>query len=197
MKQSILNKILIAASVFALACNVAFALDVTDNSVGGSSAVYGISASAVNKALVFNGEFNFATDDGVDGTNLVQLLSVPAGVAPERVWVIPADISDTTAITLYRKQGDEAWAAVGNAITVTSGSEVPIMYTLVTPTYANTNAANVEVTMSDYDTDQASYYLDVSKWGFLCAVSGTNSLPDAGTLDISVIGFDVDPSVRD
>ena len=69
----------------------------TDNSVGSGE---GIGAPALNKALVFNAQFDFATDDGVDGTNIVQLLNVPAGIAPERVWVVPADLDWAADITL-------------------------------------------------------------------------------------------------
>lgn len=108
MKKSIL--ILIAASL-ALAVS-AFALEVTDNSVGGTTS-YG--ASAVNKALVFTAQFDAAEDAGVDGTNLVQLLSVPAGILQTHVVVTPADTDATYALTLYRKMGTNAWAAVHRA----------------------------------------------------------------------------------
>lgn len=189
-----MNKLIIIAIAACFAATGAFALTVTDNSVGGTDA---IGASAVNKALVFNGQFDAAEDSGVDGTNLVQVLSVPPGIFQTAVVVTPADTDWTYALTLYRKLGTNAWAAVGNAQTVTVGAEVPILYTLVTPTYANTNAANVEVEMTDYDTAQNSQSLNVTKWGFLQAVSGTNSLPTKGTIDISVIGFDVKPDLRD
>ena len=189
-----LNKVLVAALALALIAGVGFALEVTDNSVGGTTAP---GALAMNRALVFNAEYDAETDDGVDGTNLVQVLSIPEGIIQTAVVVTPEATDWTYALTLYRKLGTNEWAAVGNAQTVTVDAEVPILYTLVTPTYANTNAANVEVTMSDYDTPQNSQALAVTKWGFLAAVSGTNSLPTKGTINIGVIGYDVNPNVRD
>ena len=189
-----LIKFLIAASAIALASQVAFALDVTDESVGGTTAP---GASSMNRALVFTSVFDIETGDGMDGTNIVQTLSVPAGIAPERVWMVPDGLDWTTSVTLYRKMGTNDWEAVGNAQTVTEGAEVPVMYTLVTPTYSNPQETNTVVSMSDYDTPQNSEYLAVSKWGFLAATSGTNDLATAGTITISVIGYDVDPASRD
>lgn len=189
-----LNKVLVAALALALIAGVGFALEVTDNSVGGTTAP---GALAMNRALVFNAEYDAETDDGVDGTNLVQVLSIPEGIIQTAVVVTPENTDWTYALTLYRKLGTNDWAAVGNAQTVTVDAEVPILYSLVTPTYANTNAANVEVVMSDYDTPQNSQALAVTKWGFLVAVSGTNSLPTEGTINVGVVGFDVNPNVRD
>lgn len=187
-----MKKILSALVSFALVVTCAFALDVTDLSIGGTDAV---GASALNKALVVSGTYDIAEDSGMDGTNIVKLLAIPAGILPTHVVLTPADLDRTTAVTLYRKVGDGAWAAVGNAQTVTEGAEVPVLYTLLSPTYANTNAANVEVAMTDYDTPVSA--LSVTEWGFVGAVSGTNDLATAGTFTISVIGYDVDPAVRD
>ena len=193
-----MKKILSALVSFALVATCVFALEVTDNSIGGTDAV---GAQALNRALVLSGTYDIAEDSGMDGTNIVKLLAVPAGILPTHAVLTPADISvandasGDAAFTLYRKVGTGSWAAVGNAQTVTEGSEVPILYTLVTPTYANTNAANVGVAMTDYDTPVSA--LSVTEWGFVGAVSGTNELATAGTITISVIGYDVDPAVRD
>lgn len=189
MKKNII--ILIAITMALAVC--AFALEVTDNSGGGTTA---IGASAINKALVFNAQFDFASDAGVDGTNIVQLLNVPAGIWQTEVVMTPADISDTTTISLYRKMGTNAWAIVGGAQTVTVDAEVPIAYFISLPTFSNPQATNTVVD-ADMDISQNSESLALTKWGFLCVVNSTNPIPDAGTLDISVIGYDVTPSVRD
>jgi len=181
--------------VLALVCvPMAFALEVTDLSVGGAAP----GASAMNRAPLFSAQYDYAAGS-VDGTNIVQLLTVPEGVLATYAVVTPADLNWTTAITLYRKLGTNAWAAVGGAQTVTTAANVPILYHLALPTYtaANTNAANVEVTVTvDSDIALAATALNETKWGFVGAVSGTNSLPTTGTLDIGVFGADVLPALR-
>lgn len=186
--------VLMGLVLLAVCVPLAFALEVTDLSVGGAAP----GASAMNRAQVYSAQYDYA-DGVVDGTNIVQLLTIPEGVLATHAVLTPAGLDWTTAITLYRKVGTNAWAAVGGAQTVTTAANVPILYHLALPTYtaANTNAANVEVTVSvDSDIALTSQTLAETLWGFVGAVSGTNSLPTTGTLDIGVVGTDVLPALR-
>ena len=184
MKKSIL--ILIAASL-ALAVS-AFALDVLVDVGGAGTGAPG--PAAMNRAVVFSGSYDLADGD-IDGTNLVSVLNTSAGVVPTHAVLDVTGLSDTAAFTLYRKVGTGSWAAVGAAKTVTVDAETPLLYHLTSATYANTSATNVEVVVTDMAADLGASGTAATKWGFLCAVSGTNVLADEGIVTISVSGIQI------
>lgn len=184
MKKSIL--ILIAASL-ALAVS-AFALDVLVDVGGAGTGAPG--PAAMNRAVVFSGSYDLADGD-IDGTNLVSVLNTSAGVVPTHAVLDVTGLSDTAAFTLYRKVGTGSWAAVGAAKTVTVDAETPLLYHLTSATYANTSATNVEVVVTDMAADLGASGTAATKWGFLCAVSGTNVLANEGIVTISVSGIQI------
>jgi len=147
-------------------------------------------ASAMNKAVVFSGSYDLANGDQ-DGTNLISVVNSSAGVAPTHVVLDVTGLNHTAAITLYRKVGTGSWAAVGAAKTITRAAEAPIMYHLTSATYANTNQANVEIVVTDMAASLGTTGLAATKWGFLCAISGTNVLATQGNVSISVKGIQV------
>lgn len=147
-------------------------LTVTDLSVGGT---WGVGAAAINKALVFSKSFDIAKDDGMDGTNLVHLLSVPEGVLPVYAVLNPADFTGSASVTLYKKSGTNAWSSLGTNHVVSAGSEAPYLYNLL-----HASSSTLETSLSG---------LPVTKWGFKGAANSTNALATAGTITVSIFGI--------
>lgn len=190
MKQSILNKILIAVAAFAVAACPALAYDENvDHISTGANAVNGIGAAAMNKAVVLQGTYDFSTET-YDTNDIIKLVSVPAGVLIDKVVVSVRDTDQIVTNTLYKYTSE--WAAEDSAIAYAADTDASTVYYFLSPTYANTNASNVEVVITD-DTIAATQ--TATSWGFINTLT-TNGAPTEGTITISVIGYDLEAGDR-
>ena len=185
-----LNIALIAA-VAILGAAPAFAYDEnTDSFAGGSATTDQPGPQSLNRAVVLSGTYDFA-DATYDTNDIIKLVNVPDGILIDKIVVTARDLDQVVTNTLYKYSGS-AWAAEDSAIAYAASTDASTVYYFLTPTYANTNASSVEVAMTD-DTIAAS--LAGTSWGFINTLS-TNGAPTAGTITISVIGYDVEPADR-
>lgn len=185
-----LNLILIAAVALCAASALAYDEN-TDSFVGGSATTDNPGPLSMNRALVFSGTYDFA-DETYDTNDIIKLVSVPDGILIDKIVVTARDLDQVVTNTLYKYSSD-AWAAEDSAIAYAASTDASTVYHFLSPTYANTNAANVEVAITD-DTIAAS--LAGTSWGFINTLS-TNGAPTAGTITISVLGYDVAPVDRE
>lgn len=184
-----LNLILIAAVAFCGAAP-AFAYDEnTDSFAGGSATTDNPGPLAYNRAVVLSGTYDFA-DATYDTNDIIKLVNVPDGILIDKIVVTARDLDQVVTNTLYKYT--TAWAAEDSAVAYAASTDASTVYHFLSPTYANTNAANVEVEITD-DTIAGS--LAGTSWGFINTLS-TNGAPTAGTITISVIGYDVEPADR-
>ena len=175
-----INMILIAVLAIAGLAVCALAYDTnTDFIDGGTSATDAVGAVSLNKAFVMTGEYDFSKET-YDTNDIIQLVHVPAGVIPQIVTIACDDeVSFITTAQLYRVSSGGSYAAYGVAVAL-----------------AAETASAVSVGVNVATTNPVATTIASEQWGLILTLT-TNGAPTAGKLQLSVIGYDVAPVMRD
>jgi len=175
-----INMFLIAVIAIAGSTVCALAYDTNSDFIkGGTAATDAVGAVAVNKAYVMTGTYDFSKET-YDTNDIVQLVSVPAGVIPQVVTLACNDeVSFITTAQLYRVVSGGSYAAAGAATA-----------------FAAETASAVSVAVNIATTNPAATTIAGEQWGFILTLT-TNGAPTSGKLQLSVIGYDAAPVMRE
>lgn len=190
MKKQLMAALMVATMILVAFCAPVMAYDEDDQTVGGATAA---GASAYGKTLVFSGTYDFSAQ--TYATNqVVKLVKVPDGYLVDKVVVSATGLNQIITNTLYKYTTD--WASDADAQAFAKTTDASVVHFKLLPTYtaANTNAANVEVTVTT--DDEVAGSVDAVSYGFINTLS-TNGAPTVGKLRIAVSAIDVAPWLRE